>query len=383
MNFNKIERITSKRKYLSFISLVRNENVRLIRNIAFLSVKQISSVLDDVVIKVTINDDHTISLEQTEGTYCELDQIERVFRTIDEYDYVVYGQKYIVNDLSFKDEDNRLCYLEVEYQKPIDRFRSLLNDFEAEKEQAILSVENVIKKSNKDYSTLIDSIFDFEEDINLLDEKEEEEVYDKLVKSKEAEPSYLVSLFKESIEAQKKELMDRIDQKEKDLIREKNDMSRLNSKIVKIDEDIVLLKSRLNSMVESDLEFNGFYFAISEQLNTPIDIEESHKYLLKAISNNLGIKESKLITLITQPSYKIFLKKSNEDLKYEDIYKKIYLVDTDGLFELLKENIIIYKGDLTWHKLVDIMIKKGFEQNSDFDKELDKLLKNELIEESE
>jgi hypothetical protein len=57
----------------------------------------------------------------------------------------------------------------------------------------------------------------------------------------------------------------------------------------------------------------------------------------------------------------------------DEISEKILSIDVLGKFTMntnsSKENIFEYRGDLTWHQLVGKFLRKGFEQDPQFDRE--------------
>ncbi len=223
------------------------------------------------------------------------------------------------------------------------------------------------KNSKTDISSLLDEILD-------LEEKKEETIIE-IDRKEVKEVTYLEGLFQDSKKEQKNKLKNRIEEKEKELVKETFELKNINNKIDKIKKDIELLKSRLSSMDDNE-NGNGRIFSISEQINKSIELDDSSNKLIEAISSNLGIEIDTLKSYITEPSYKIFIKSKEEDKNLKDSYRSIYLIDPSGYFELLDEGVMLYKGTLTWHKLVDSMLKKGFSQDPDFDNELGNLLKS-------
>jgi hypothetical protein len=55
-------------------------------------------------------------------------------------------------------------------------------------------------------------------------------------------------------------------------------------------------------------------------------------------------------------------------IEMSSVQNSIKSIDIDGKFAQDEEGDITYSGSLTWHQLVAKMIKKGFEQDPDFDK---------------
>ena len=66
----------------------------------------------------------------------------------------------------------------------------------------------------------------------------------------------------------------------------------------------------------------------------------------------------------------IVTKINDHDFLKPQILSKIKSIDPVGKFEPSEvdgRQVIQYRGELNWHQLTDKMIKKGFEQNVDFD----------------
>ncbi len=156
--YSKVDNLKLGRKYIAFISSLRGAKVRLNRSEAFLHVKQLSGVLDNVIFKFTINEDLTINVEQTEGDICNPDQINRLVNDLDSFRTLPYTEKYILGDIEFKDVNGDLCYIEVEQLRPFDILRSILDDVQEDTSVDVL-------KDVKDYSrinSLIDLLCDKE-----------------------------------------------------------------------------------------------------------------------------------------------------------------------------------------------------------------------------
>jgi hypothetical protein len=120
-----------KRKFLNFVSAVNGARIRFIRDIAFLKGEKLSGVLEGVIFKITICDEGTIKFEEQEGTnMTDESMIKRLIDEIDSMDVTGYAQKFILSGIEFSDIDGKLCYLEVEHQKPIDKLKSLFDEEE-------------------------------------------------------------------------------------------------------------------------------------------------------------------------------------------------------------------------------------------------------------
>lgn len=402
-SYHTIENIKLDRKYTSFVSALKGAKVRIIRDEAFLKVKQLSGVLNDVIFKIKINENFTFTVEQTEGEVCSTEQITRIVKDIDSFKSNPYAEKYVIGELEFTDINGDLCYLEVEQLRPIDKLRSLLD--ESEKQPSLDVLKNV--KNTDRLNSLIDSLF-FDEEVskeitnqgmkltselkNTIEDYfnniDPDQLADDLVNNfgfeevkEEVSNSYLMDSFNKMKQEQKNELQKRIEEKERELIRLSNELNTTNSKIKKAEEDLSNLNVRLKSFDDIELE-NGYSFVISQAINTPIDITENDEELLKKIASNFQMPFDTFKKYVTESSFKIFIKELKEDLDITKAYEKIYLIDSTAKYELIENNVILYKGKMKWHDLVDSMIRKGFKQDPLLDREIEEINKNMEIQEN-
>ena len=134
-----------KRKFLNFVSAVNGARIRFIRDVAFLKGEKLSGILEGAIFKLTICDEGTIKFEEQEGTnLSDESMVKRLISEIDEKDVTGYAQKFVVSGLEFADIDGKLCYLEVENQKPIDKLKSIFDEEEEQTNQEkVEEVENI------------------------------------------------------------------------------------------------------------------------------------------------------------------------------------------------------------------------------------------------
>jgi hypothetical protein len=85
------------------------------------------------------------------------------------------------------------------------------------------------------------------------------------------------------------------------------------------------------------------------------------------------LKEDAVIDYLTKGFFTIKIAKkdnlNDENLSIEkEIYEKINKLDVTGKMSIVGNGEFEYRGEMTWHKLVDKMLKMGFEQEPEFDK---------------
>jgi hypothetical protein len=360
-------------------------------------------MLEDAIFKITICDEGTINFEEQEGTnFSDAAMIPRLIDEIDETDVTGYAQKFVVANLEFADIDGKRCYLEVENEKPIDKLKSI---FEEEDKK----MEEIKELSDKGLSVL-DMLFGDSDD----SEDTEEEVEDIVVVEEpvQEEKSHTLSFMEESFrkmnEDKVNELKSRIEDHQKEINKFKMDVKQAESKITENKEKLGILETRLDTMQPNEPS-NGYVFFVSEEKKHDTGLDESTRHIADKIADIMKLKKDVLFNMLTE-GYNVikiakkgsdyskdYLNKSTEELTEDEldqikkdfielntIQKSIKSIDIDGKFNLNDDGDITYSGTLNWHQLVAKMIKKGFEQDPDFDKAAgsNSYEKEEVIEET-
>lgn len=379
---------TPKRKFLSFVSAVNGAKIRYIRDIAFVKGEKLSGMLEGAIFKITICDEGTIKFEEQEGTnFSDAAMIQRLIDEIDETDVTGYAQKFVVANLEFADIDGKRCYLEVENEKPIDKLRSI---FEEEDKK----MEEIKELSDKGLSVL-DMLFGDSDD----NEDTTEEVVEDIVVVEEPvkeEKSHAISFMEESFrkmnEDKVNELKSRIEDHQKEISKQKMDINHAEKKISENKEKLGILETRLDTMQPNE-EPNGYVFFVSEEKKHDTGLDESTRHIADKIADIMKLKKDVLFNMLTEGYHTIKIAKKGSDYSKSDLnkntselteeeldqIKKDYIdqssmqktiksIDIDGKFSLDEDGDISYTGSLNWHQLVAKMIKKGFEQDPEFDK---------------
>jgi hypothetical protein len=361
-----------KRKFLNFVSAVNGARIRFIRDIAFLKGEKLSGILEGAIFKVTICEEGTIKFEEQEGTnLSDESMVKRLIDEIDEKDTTGYAQKFIVSGLEFADIDGKLCYLEVENQKPIDKLKSIFDEEEQTNElsERGFSILDALFSSESD---------EVESDEIILSEKDAEIFVDALVnpaepneKLKEAAESYMEKQFRKMNEEKVMELEDRIEETQKEIIRYKSDVKMAQKKMDEKSESLKVLESRLESMKPGD-DPNGYVFYVSEEIKDMEGLDETETKVAAKIADIMKLKIDVLTEMLTGGYYKIKIAKkddiTNQEFELEkEVYQKIASLDVEGKLSVV-DGEFQYRGKMTWHQVVGKMIRMGFEQEPEFDK---------------
>ena len=379
---------TPKRKFLSFVSAVNGAKIRYIRDIAFVKGEKLSGMLEGAIFKITICDEGTIKFEEQEGTdLSDAAMIQRLIDEIDETDVTGYAQKFVVANLEFADIDGKRCYLEVENEKPIDKLRSI---FEEEDKK----MEEIKELSDKGLSVL-DMLFGDSDDNEDATEEAVEDiavVEEPVQEEKSHALSFMEESFRKMNEDKVNELKSRIEDHQKEISKQKMDINHAEKKIAENKEKLGILETRLDTMQPNE-EPNGYVFFVSEEKKHDTGLDESSRHIADKIADIMKLKKDVLFNMLTEGYHTIKIAKKGSDYSKSDLnknaselteeqieqIKKDYIdqssmqktiqsIDIDGKFSLDEDGDITYTGSLNWHQLVSKMIKKGFEQDPEFDK---------------
>lgn len=363
-----------KRTFLNFVSAVNGARVRFIRDIAFVKGEKLSGTLEGVVFKITICDEGTINFEEVDTNVTDAAQRQRLIDDIDSTDVTGYAQKYVVDGIQFADVNGDLCYLEVEQKKPIDVLKSIFDEEETPSlsNKGMSFLDDLLSGSNE-----VETLELSEKDAEIFVEAIENpaEPNEKLVKASE---SYLEQQFRKMNEDKINELKNRIEDAEKESARLRREISMNETKLKKQTEDLGVLETRLDSFNAND-ESTGYVFYVSEeQKPEEIGLTEENRAMADKIADIVGLKKDVLFKMLTEGYYKIRIAEKSdmtaEKVKVtNDILEKMKaLVNGDSSLEakvtMTEPGQFEYRGSMTWHQLVGKMIRKGFEQEPEFDK---------------
>ena len=363
-----------KRAFLNFVSAVNGARIRFIRDIAFVKGEKLSGTLEGVVFKITICDEGTINFEEVDTNVTDAAQRQRLIDDIDSTDVTGYAQKYIVAGIQFADVNGDLCYLEVEQKKPIDVLKSIFDEEETPSlsNKGMSFLDDLLSGSNE-----VETLELSEEDAKVFVETIENppSPNEKLIKASE---SYLEEQFRKMNEDKINELKNRIEDAEKESARLRREISMNETKLKKQTEDLGVLETRLDSFNAND-ESTGYVFYVSEeQKPEEIGLTEENRAMADKIADIVGLKKDVLFKMLTEGYYKIRVAEKSdmtaEKVKVtNDILEKMKsLVNGDSSLEakvtMTEPGQFEYRGSMTWHQIVGKMLRKGFEQEPEFDK---------------
>jgi uncharacterized protein (DUF1778 family) len=363
-----------KRKFLNFVSAVNGARVRFLRDIAFVKGEKLSGTLEGVVFKITICDEGTINFEEVDTNVTDAAQRQRLIDDIDSTDVTGYAQKYVVAGIQFADVNGDLCYLEVEQKKPIDILKSI---FDEEEKPSL---------SNKGMSFLDDLLSGSDEVETLVLSEKDAEIFIEAIenpdepneKLKGAAESYLEQQFRKMNEDKINELKNRIEDAEKESARLRREISMSETKLKKQTEDLGVLETRLDSFNANDESLGYVFYVSEEQKPEDIGLSEDNRAMADKIAEIVGLKKDVLFKMLTEGYYKIRIAEKSDmttdkvKVTNEVLEKMKSLVNGDTSLEakvtMTEPGHFEYRGSMNWHQIVGKMIRKGFEQEPEFDK---------------
>ena len=356
-----------KEKFIEFIGM--KGNIHFIANEALIEGKYLSGLdLDDIMFKLTICDEDTVNLEEVDTNKTTPDQRQRLLDVICEKTITPFNKKMVIPDLKFKSVNKVMdktidLYLSVNYETPISRLASIfeevkISDDQSSKLDDLLSLFDDDSDASEETRSMIESL-----DTYMNQQKE-----DVVDESK----SMLEESFKKMKEEKVEELQKRLEQQKSELKRFEYEKASAEKKIFDAKTDIRVLESRVESL-KPNVQPNGYYFHVSERLNEKITLEESVANLIREkISKVKSINTEGFMKLFEAGEYNIKIgQKSDESI--------IEITDYNGLSDEIKKSLsdigisvendkLVYLGEMTWHEIVDKMIRSGFSQDPEFDK---------------
>lgn len=351
--------ITPKKKFLNFVTAVGHVRVRFLTNVALIKGEKLSGLgLENVIFKLTLCDEGTIKFEEVDTNKTDFQLRKRLIDDICDEPVTGYAQKFVISTLEFVDKDGTKCYLEVDTLKPIDRLKSIFDE-----------VDTSI--SEKGLSFLDDLLSDLPEE----EAKEEEDSKEEVMESQTStySTSMMEEAFKKMNEDKINELKYRIEDTEKDILKTKSEINNAEAKLKKNSSELRVLNTRLESMTPGD-EPNGHIFFITEEQKNETGLDDSTKAIADKIADLMNLKKDVLFNYLTGGFYKIKIAKKGEiDKKIDkidsEILEKMSTIDVVGKLTMIDSDEFEYRGELNWHQLVARMIRKGFEQDPEFDKQ--------------
>lgn len=366
-----IGKFKTKGKFISFMSATQGK-VRLFRETAYIDGIQLSGLFDKSKFKMTICDQGTVDFEEIGTEIADEAMLRRLIAQIEDYEVTGYAHKFVKSGLTFKDEDGHVCYLEVEHQKPIDRLRSLFDDEPEISEKGLSALDLLFGCADEDTLELSED----DEEIIAEEIENPSEPNEKLKTSAE---SYIEESFRKMNEQKVNELKERIEKAERELTKTNFELKTAEDKAKKTTEELKVLNTRLETMTPAE-EPNGIVFQVSEEKKHETGLDESTRHVADKIADLLKLNKEALFTQLTSGFYEIRITDKRDDYSVEDkekeieinkIIKDVKSIDPAGKFEIAPEDgviVITYTGELNWHEITAKLLRKGFDQDEEFDK---------------
>jgi len=186
---------------------------------------------------------------------------------------------------------------------------------------------------------------------------------------KNAAQSFMEESFKKMNDDKIIELKDRIDKTEKEIVKLNYEIKQSESKLDSSKENLRVLNTRLSSLQPKD-DPVGYDFFISSEIKSEIEPDENLVAVVEKLAPIMKLNVPVVIDMLTGSHFNIKIKNQNDEEEVSrDIVQKISKIDLSGSITMITSTEYEYRGELNWHQLVDKMIRMGFEQNPEFDKE--------------
>ena len=157
----------TKEKFIQFVGA--KGNVNLLSDEAFIDGKHLSGLgLDEVKFKLTICGEGTVNFEEVDTNQTTKEQRQRLLEVISEKTIVPSRNKMmIINELPFMSvktiNDKQIpLYLAVDYQKPIDKLASLLDEDVIMSDEQSSKLDNLLSMFDDEEPKLAQVLFESE-----------------------------------------------------------------------------------------------------------------------------------------------------------------------------------------------------------------------------
>jgi hypothetical protein len=346
--------------------------------------------MENTIFKLKIYSDGSVDCDEVDTKTTTKEQRQRLLQIVEDQTLSSYRNRTVINELPFmsvqkvKDKTAPL-YLAVEYTKPIEKLGSLLDEEVDISEEAMTNLNDLLN-SWFDDEDFVEEIEYTTEDPSGIDIYESSKRMNDYMSSLDNENERPImehhdintnSLVKESFSKMKQEKLNELKSKktqtENQIDKIGRQISSLEKSLMDAQNDLKLIQDRIDDIQPID-EPNGFYFFVSERCNETVELEpEMDKLIRDKVSKVKHINVENFMKLFTNGEYHISLSKVIED-GFEVIENFTDLPDDilnklSSINLVLEDDKLVYSGDLAWGEIVNKMIKMGFLQNPDFDKE--------------
>lgn len=357
----------TKKKFIEFVGA--KSNLNFISSEALIEGKYLSGLgLDSHTFKLTLYPDDTVDFDDVEGQQTTSEFRSNLLEVIFEKTITQFRKRMVITELEFTsiNEINGkkiALYLAVEFDKPINKLASILDDVDVDVTgQQLDKLDDLL------------SLFD-DERVTVEVEVDESNITEDELTQQKTETSFnsnLQNTFQKLKIEKIEELSKNLELKESEFEKLKREKNIVEKKIEDVESEIRLLNSRLDSL-RPNLEPNGIYFNISERLNEEIILDEQTYDIIKSkVSKIKSINAEAFMNLFKEGEFKVRFSKLIDnnltELVQSSEFEENILNSLSKLQLKRREDGFYLNSELTWAELVNSFIKLGFEQNTDWDK---------------
>ena len=362
-----------KTKFIEFIGA--KGNVNFLSQSATIDIKQLSGMYyEDIKLMFTINEDGTVSLDEIDTNHTTQEERVRLIQIIEEKTISTFRSRSVINELMFtsieKVKDKTIpLYLAVDYEKPINKLGSLLDDEVQISDDAMDNLNDLLNSwfEDEEFAKEFQEIINEENTLVVEEMKVEEFVQnDDTVLTSNINDSFSKMKEEKLLELKKKK-----DKTKMEINKQTFQLSNTQKLLSDLESELKLLEDRIENL-QPALESNGLYFSISERQNEQITLDSQTEELIRKTVNKVkSINAEAFMSLFKDGEFHIYISRKNE-LDFEkitDIEKldKEVLENLSELDLVFEKDKFIYIGELTWGDLVNKMNKFGFQQDPEFD----------------
>lgn len=360
---------TSSIKFIEFVG--GKGYINYLSNEATIEGKYLSGLqFNELTFKLKIYQDGSLDFTEVGTNQTSKEERKRLIQIIEEQTISSYRNRMVINELPFTSvekvkEKNVPLYLVVDQEKPIQKLSNML-------EENIQLRSETLDNLNK----LLETWLDGEELLKQFDDLDADDDMDVYEESIEELSSYVDNL-QESFSKMKIDKLDELkrekSKKELDLIKHETQLLTTKNSISQTKQEINLLNQRISDL-QPPKESNGYYFFVSERKNEKIELDEqTEKIIRDKVSKVKSINLENFMKLFTDGEFHIRLAKSLDEDNF-DVVKDLSTLPSEIQEDLkdfdltVTDDVLVYTGDFIWSQIVNEMIKRGFQENVEFNK---------------
>jgi len=352
-------------------------HVNFLAKSATISAKSLSGMyFEDFKLKLTIYDDGSVDFDEIDTEFTNEDERKRLLSVIEEMSLGLFRNRTVINELEFTSIEkvkgkNIPLYLAVEYQKPIDKLGSLLNDEVEISEDAMDNLNDLLNSwfEDEEFTKIVEEMV--EEENSQVVEDVEGVIDDTFMQHDDTVSSQIQLSFSKMKEEKLQELTTN-QRKAEDEIRKHSFQLETSKKLLRdAESSLKLIEDRIQDL-KPPMVNNGIYFSVSERQNEEVILDtETEELIRKTVSKIKSINTENFMNLFKEGKFHIYLSTKNDGdftkVTELDVLGKEVLENLSKMGLVFDEGKFIYSGELKWGDIVNKMVKMGFQQDSDFD----------------